>query len=633
MRRLHALPLFLLCAAQAAARAGGGEGYSGGSGSGGDFVSGFDGGSGGGANPLFLLDLVRFYVWLLIHQPLIGVPLTAATAWMIYFVWTSASSDDEGTAVIIARGNELQRSNRRIQARSALLARDPGFDESLFLERAGRAFVHIQEAWSLSNVLTARRFLSDGVYERFRRLLDWQRESGLRNRVTGVRVLESEIMGYGAGRRFDSIAVRFRAAAKDETVAAADGRVLKTEPTEFEEVWTFVRRPGAKTLKRPGLIEGSCPSCGKPLAIADAALCVQCKTWVNSGEHDWVLVEITQPGEWRFPIPEAEVCGWGEMIDADPEFSLESLEDRAAAVFWRWLDARRRRDPGPLRGSSTGELAGRLAFDESELRPAVGAVETVAFEHGPDFDRAHVQIRWEAEDVRFDAQGRPETLGRRRRTHYLIFKRKAGAQSDLKAGLSSSRCPSCGAPPEEADAPSCRYCSRPFNDGSRGWVLDDVRAYGSWRRPPSRPLASPALSGLDWGEELAPLEAVSALACGLASDGRAHDHERAFLGAYAVRRGVPAPKAEELLQAALEGRLDPPVPRGGTEAEGMLRGLIRMSLADGRLEDKERALLAAVGRRAGLHESELRAMIREERTLLRERAEALLGSGGAAVES
>jgi uncharacterized membrane protein YebE (DUF533 family) len=56
----------------------------------------------------------------------------------------------------------------------------------------------------------------------------------------------------------------------------------------------------------------------------------------------------------------------------------------------------------------------------------------------------------------------------------------------------------------------------------------------------------------------------------------------------------------------------------------LLRVLVRMSLADGHIEDSERALLAAAARRAGLHEMELKEMIQAERQALAARARELL---------
>ncbi len=491
LQRLFVLSLFLLVAAtDAFARAGGGGGFHGGGGfSGGGFHgSGGRGGGGGGF-------LIYLYFRLLFEHPFIMIPLTLILIYA-YIKMNSRENADaapmiESLPTNVAREDADQQGAGRVAALTEIQGRDPGFNEEAFLARASGAFLAIQDAWSNQDMAKARAFISDGVYERFTRQIAEQKARGVRNRMTNVRVLDREAAGYSVGPHFDSIYVRMGATADDAMVALKDESVISEEQGAFEEVWTFLRRPGAKTLARPGLLEGSCPSCGAPLAIADAAQCAACKAWVNSGDHDWVLVVITQATEWSFPNAERDVGGWEAMRRADPGLSLESLEDRASVAFWRWLDARRRQDAAPLRGVSSEEFLKSLVFDGTfEGDGAVGLVEAAAFETGGDFDRAHVQVRWEAE-IFEGGPAAPRSRGREQRTHFLIFQRKAGASSDPKAGLRTARCPACGAPPAEADSAACAYCGHAFNDGSRQWVLAEILPFGVWRRPadpsPGRP--------------------------------------------------------------------------------------------------------------------------------------------------
>ena len=630
MRRLPAsLLLLLFAAADAFARAGGGGGFhSSGGGfhsSGGGFHSSGSS-SGGGGNGGFFLYL---YIQFVFEHPFIGIPLTIFLFYMFNSMNNGRIENREASIdSTITQGLEAELSTRRNEALAVIRARDPEFDEAAFLKRAAGAFLAIQDAWSRQDMAQARAFISDGVHERFTRQIAEYRSRGIRNRMSDVNVLETEALGYLAGPHYDSVYVRVRASAVDEVVELEGEKVLSGGPGEFSEVWTFLRRPGAKTLARPGLLEGHCPSCGAPLAIADAAQCAACKVWVNSGEHDWVLTGITQVSEWAFPSPEREVTGWEDLRDADHGLSLEALEDRAAVAFWRLLDARRRADPAPLRGISCDEFVASLGgFKDGvfERDAAVGLVETVAFEPGEDFDKVHVQVRWEADKMQRGA-GEPEFEGRARRTHYLIFRRKSGATSDPKAGLRTARCPACGAAPEQADSASCAYCGHAFNDGSVSWVLCGLVPFGEWKRPAAEASGPVAPVGLDWGDELPAAEAVAVLAAGLGAHGTVDARERAYLLSYADRRGVEPSRAEEMLQAALAKTLDVPTPANAAEAEVILRGLIRMGLADGRIPDGERALLTAFGGRLHLSESDVNVMIKEERMGLHKHAAGVLAS-------
>jgi tellurite resistance protein len=626
LRRMpFSLFLLLVAAADAFARAGGGGGYhGGGSFGGGGFSSSGGGGGGGGGYILYL------YVQFVFEHPFIGIPLTIFLIYIFYSMNNGRIENREASIdSTIARGAEAEQFTRRSEALAAIRGRDPRFDEAAFLRRAAGAFLAIQDAWSRQDMSRARAFISDGVHERFTRQIAEYRSRGIRNEMSDVNVLETEALGYLTGPHFDSVYVRMKASALDQVVALDGESVLSGGPDVFSEVWTFLRRPGAKTLARPGLMEGHCPSCGAPLAIADAAQCAACKVWVNSGEHDWVLTGITQVSEWAFPSPQREVTGWEELRAADPGLSLEALEDRAAVAFWRWLDARRRADLAPLRGISCDEfLADADVKGAFERDAAVGGVETVAFEPGAGFDKVHVQVRWEADKMARGA-GEPEFQGRARRTHYLVFRRRSGATSDEKSGLRASRCPSCGAAPEEADSPACAYCGHAFNDGALSWVLCGIVPFGVWQRPAAGTAAPLDQVGLDWGDELPAAEAVSVLAACLGAQGTVDARERAFLLSYAQRRDVEPARAEELLQAALAKRLDVPIPTSAAEAEVILRGLIRMSLADGRISDDERALLAAFGGRLRLSAKDVDEMIKEERLGLHDRAkDALAGCAG-----
>lgn len=624
MLRLPAsFAVLVFAAADAFARAGGGGGFHGGGGgfhsSGGGYHGGSShGGSGGG-------DLIGLYIQFVFLHPVFGVPFTIFLIWAFYTMNNfRVESNESSIDSTIMQGLDVESSGRRMQALAQIRARDPGYDEKIFLGRADAAFLAIQEAWSNQDMKKARSFVSDGVHERFSRQIADYQQRGIRNRMGGVKVLETEAAGYSSGVHFDAVYVAIKASAVDEMVSLADGKVISGGPDVFSEIWTFLRRPGAKTLKRPGLLEGFCPSCGAPLKITDAAQCGACKSWVNSGEYDWVLTEITQVSEWAFPNPGRQVSNWDEMRESDPGVCLEILEDRAAVAFWRWLDARRRGDPAPLRGVATDEFVKRAdVTGDFERDAAVGAVETIAFEPGSEEDRVHIQVRWEA-----DRMERGGTLldyrGRDRRTHFLIFKRRAGVASDLKSGLRTARCPSCGAAPAEADAASCAYCGRAMNDGSVSWVLADVVPFGVWRRPPSAAPIPVARVGLDWAEDMAPAEAVAVLAAGMAADGVIDDRERAFLLAYADRRGVQPVAAQEMLQAAMQQRTDIARPRDAAEAETILRGLIRMGLADGRIQDSERALLLKFAKPLGLAEKQVGLMIKEERASLHSRAAAAL---------
>ncbi|MDD5304056.1 MAG: TIM44-like domain-containing protein [Elusimicrobia bacterium] len=606
MRRLLlVLAVVGLLAVRASARAGGGESYSGSS----RGSSSYSYGSGSTDSGDLLSVFLYMYVQFVFRYPLVGFPLTLFILYMTRSLWLelrpgnvrslSGGDTPDGGQVAARRASELAR----------LRARDPAFDEREFLRRAGAAFLKIQEAWSAGDMSSARAFISDGVRERFERQLAGLKARGLRNLMEAVEVRDKELLACRSDKHFDELWVRVAAAASDRMVDAS-GATVSGSPgrQEFEEVWSFLRRPGAKTLKGSGVIEGSCPSCGSSLPLADASQCPACKTWVNSGEYDWVLSEITQSCEWVMREPSRDVDGWAEAAAGDPALNLPTLEDRASVIFWRWLDARRSADPAPLRpvadeafcgGFAAGEPA---AFDDA----AVGAVEVVAFEDAGAWTRVHIGVKWSA--------------GGEVRRDFFVLSRARGAKTDARRGLSTARCPSCGAPPAERSEAACGYCGAALNDGKKDWVLTEIVPFGEWKRAPSSTASGGATSspygsvaGLDWGGNLSPADAYGILARATLADGEETMAERAFLEAYAESRGLPRPKAAEIAAAARAGLLDAPRPEDGAQAEAMLRGMIRMSLADGVVTEDERAALHAFAARFALRPDDITTMIVEER--------------------
>lgn len=603
MRRLLLLlAVVALLAVRASARAGGGESYSGSSNSSSSYSYGGRSSDSGDLLSVFLYMYVRF----VFQYPLVGFPLTLFILYMTRSIWMELRPSNVRPLSGGDTPDGGQIAPRRAEELSRLRARDPAFDEREFLRRAGAAFLKIQEAWSAGDMSAARAFISDGVRERFERQLSGLKARGLRNLMEGVEVRDIELLACRSDKHFDELWVRIAAAASDRMVDGS-GATVSGSPgrQEFEEVWSFLRRPGAKTLKGSGVIEGSCPSCGASLPLADASQCSACKTWVNSGEYDWVLSEITQSCEWVMREPSRDVDGWAEAAAGDPTLNLPTLEDRASVIFWRWLDARRSSDPAPLRPvadeafCAAFETSGNAAFDDA----AVGAVEVVAFEEAGAWARVHIGVKWSA-------------AGEVRR-HFFVLSRARGAKTDARRGLSTARCPSCGAPPAERSEASCGYCGAALNDGKKDWVLTEIVPFGEWKRPGGVSVAAgrtqPPVAGLDWGADLSPADAFAILARATLADGEETLAERAFLEAYAKSRGLPAPKAAQIVTAARAGLLDAPKPEDGAQAESMLRGMIRMSLADGVVTEDERAALHSFAARFALRPDDITTMIVEER--------------------
>ena len=117
-----------------------------------------------------------------VHKPgftYFAAIMGACVAYWIYLMYRRVAAHRD--SVVIGQGREAQVVLRREAALRELRARDPGFEEALFLEHAQAIFLKIQEAMSRKQPWMARVCVSDGVYERMREELARDAAAGMRN--------------------------------------------------------------------------------------------------------------------------------------------------------------------------------------------------------------------------------------------------------------------------------------------------------------------------------------------------------------------------------------------------------------------------------------------------------------------
>lgn len=357
----------------------------------------------------------------------------------------------------------------------ALQRNDPAFDPAAFVERTRSVVATVNKAWLKGDMGPARRVISDGVYVRFRTQLELLKADGLRNVMVDWRVVAAEILGADADPLWDTVHVKIVGEARDADVPltlsedAATKKVRGAALAQYQEVWSFVRRRGKHSKQGVPALEGHCPSCGADLPLSEVVKCEYCQALVNSGEHDWVLAEITQPEEWRPEPAVGNVPGLSELRGRDPSVSRQELEDRASVVFWKWIEARSSGKDAKLARFCLNPLddpaaVAELALARAQLRQvAVGSAELASVESQDDLDVAVVEIMWSA-----SVNGAPP----RPYQNAFVLTRKSEARS--KRGLSSLDCPVCGGQLANSDETTCRYCSTPLAGGKHEWALASV---------------------------------------------------------------------------------------------------------------------------------------------------------------
>jgi len=603
------------------ARAGGGGGFGGGGG----------GGSGGGGGDGFGF-LIYLLIRLCIHHPVIGIPLTILLVGAMFYGGKQTRSGY--MSHVIHRETSKQRDHVKQMALFDIGVKDPAFDKDQFLKRVSQAFVKIQDAWSQQEMSPARAFISDGINERFSLQIDMQKAEGYRNVMEDVTVLKAETVAVYSDKHFDTIHVSINAKAVDYDQSLKTERRIRGDGSaaEFTEVWSFHRRHGAQTLQRNGSMEGNCPNCAAPLKIQDRAECASCGSVVNSGEHDWVLAEITQVSEWSLPNPTDHVIGLEELRQTDPALSVQHLEDRVSVMFYRINAAHFFQETGyvePILASQLTEIPRMAALAAKQFwkNPAVGKVETLSIQSAADGqnDEARIVVRWSGKLCEGDPTGRHRTVKPQAiYSHVYVLSRRKGVKSSPERTFSSSSCSNCGAPIEVTKAENCSFCGTALTDGKHGWVLIDIERFSHQE----------AFRKMDEGFDLHftdphnetyldPSMMLAVLARVAVSDGHVDKKELAALRKLAGHSRLTDANLEQILQTAHQSDTDLPVPETPKEARECLRQIIHVCLTDGRFTKSEQKLVADFAAELDYTAADIKMMIASEKRALYQEARRL----------
>ncbi|MGC9367090.1 MAG: TIM44-like domain-containing protein [bacterium] len=598
------------------ARAGGGESFGGG---GGGSFGGDGGGEGIGA-------LIYLLFWLVVNYPCIGIPLVIAV--IIFLIFANLKGKGKITDRRLRKSNFFQNQYEVNQALEKIKQRDPNFNIDNFKQRVSRAFYLIQTAWSEQKLTKVHRFISDGVEERFNLQIKMQQAEGWRNVMENVKIQKIEVVSIESDQHFDTIHLAITARAKDYKVDLKTGRTLPqskiTEP--FTEVWSWLRKPGVKTIRTQGAIEGNCPNCAAPLDITDAGKCRACGAFIRSGEYDWILSEITQESEWEVTGKSSEIPGFINLQQVDPGFSVQHIEDRTSVIFYRYQAALFNRSSKVLKkvvySPAVERITRRLSGvpQTSVARyykfPAIGKVEVLWIKPESELIKIFVLVKWSGSFAQRDLKTNQIKLLSSRIIYSDIYTlvRKINVASPHNA-FNSAHCPNCGAPEVPDGTDSCPYCGTVLNDGNRSWVLADIEEFTIWLQS-NREQWKQARSGVTADITGRPKALIEALAMMMASDGDIDQRELKMLKNFTGNYQISDLELRQIVDRVQQGQGIWKIPEDYNQGVVLLFGLIDMALSDGRISSPEKQLLDSVAKKLNIPSNILNQWIKDRQSSL-----------------
>jgi uncharacterized Zn finger protein (UPF0148 family) len=612
------------------ARAGGGGGYSGGS-SGGGFSGG---GSSGGGGGLFIL------IYFLMRYPYIGIPALIIFLFFAYHGSKGAKSTYMTRTIKNGYTNQLQ--NNLADTINNIKTRDENFSVEVLTDRIKTGFMKIQNAWAAQDVKPVRYIMSDGVYERFSIQLGIQKNSKIINKMDNIEFIMAQVVAAETDHYFDTVHLMVTASASDYYINSDTGKMVygRTSSEVFTEYWSFLRRPGVKTLEKDGLFEGRCPNCGVPLDIGDSVICPSCDAIVNSGEYDWVLSEITQPSEWKIKPPES-IAGINEIMEKDPAFNIQHIEDKTSVIFYRNIASEFYSDKKYISKLALSDFTekhlseyqtdkhGKSSYYADAAIGCVEVIEITVAQKDNDYDkdndytkdRIRVKVKWAGhpENAKIPSLIPPAYEENRIYTQEYILVRKSDVETSTKNTLSSTHCPNCGAPETAATLNECEYCGAILNDGSRDWVLEEVTYFKGYTQHSSPYQALEHTPFQDNTQFLSKFDNETIMGCTVAVmliDGNIDEKENKLLQKMAVNRGITPVKLDSIVTSIKEHGLHIPNPKSRDEAQEFLKCMVRMCLADGKVTSQEKQLIKQLVSRMNYTDIDIDQMIKKERNSL-----------------
>ncbi len=390
----------------------------------------------------------------------------AHTSYLFFFFSTILS-------LVLIGWFETQRRKKisleKLKTKSQLLlihTHDPQFQWEDFAKKVEVISHKVVNAWVEGNMASARNYISAGVFQRFNIQLKLLSEiDKSKNIMKDFSIRKIELLHVSIDQFYMSIHVKLICSARDLTIpidipeSEVQTKLIETRKGSYEEVHSFTRKIGSHTKKDIDLIHDFCPSCGAKSPVShESTKCQYCGSVFNSGEADWVLSEITQMIEWK-----THESG-GESTIQTQGFAKQILEDRASALFWKWIYFESLGNSSIVKRESTPEFWETLPGKKTSplFLPVIGSCKLIQLGVNQKNPQATLEFRWSA------ARGK-DLLPEHRRNKIKIQLLKPRPK-DL--GFGEYSCSHCGAPFPELDATECSYCKTAIPNLVPDWLMD-----------------------------------------------------------------------------------------------------------------------------------------------------------------
>lgn len=175
------------------------------------------------------------------------------------------------------------------------------YDENFSLDRftgwVKEVFITLQEAWTAKDWSRIRPFEKEELFQQHAKQLQQYIDQGRTNHIERIAINQAYPFEYRRESEYEYLKMYLDVRMIDYISEDATGKVVmgdKDNPYFLRYLLTFMRRNGVKTdAAKSNHSTTACPHCGAPTKITSAGKCEYCGFIITTGEHDWVLSDIS----------------------------------------------------------------------------------------------------------------------------------------------------------------------------------------------------------------------------------------------------------------------------------------------------------------------------------------------------
>lgn len=364
------------------------------------------------------------------------------------------------------------------------------FPEGLDSDKISRSFLAIQDAWQKKDLRHVRKWLSDGMYQRFTAQFKMMNALSQINTLNNIHINSIQVNSLNEDGCYKTAEIAISFTLDDKFVSNRFPQLNEFYPADTDtEYWTFIKRTDAQN--KDIYDNNNCPNCGAALELEGGEVnrCANCNTLINSATYDWVLCEVTQDEEYSDGLTLSGDPVLKQLMQHDPLFSVQRMEDIASNIFMQIMEVFTGSDEKRLSRFADAPIAQLILQQKHTTKPFIfdrlylNAVTLSGYAVENDLAKLYFDLY--ATYRRVNIEGRLQMIDNECITvHYRMeLSRSKDFSGKPNDTAFSYECSSCGAPFTDTTNDCCGYCGAPILDKKRDWVLTGFTLYETLASP------------------------------------------------------------------------------------------------------------------------------------------------------